>query len=116
MIVALGVALGGGVGAGLRWLADVLLSRQRRRSPWPILLVNVIGCFAFAALTATFAPGSEIVAVVGTGVLGGFTTFSTVSVDTAQLWRARRRALALANAGGTLLTCGLAAAAGLAVI
>lgn len=115
MMLALGVALAGAVGAGLRWLADALLWRWKRGGfPWPILLVNVVGCFAFAALMSaggSLASG-DVFAIVGTGLLGGFTTYSTVSVDAAELWRRRRHAAAVGNAAGTLGACAVAAVAG----
>ncbi|WP_221585020.1 CrcB family protein [Microbacterium sp. G2-8] len=115
MILALGVALAGGVGAGLRWLADVGLRRWRRRGfPWPILLVNVVGCFTLAFLTGSGALiSADLQTVVGTGLLGGFTTFSTVSVDAAEMWRQRRYRGAIGNAAGTLLLCIVASVAGL---
>ena len=115
MILALGVALAGSVGAGLRWLADVALSRRRRTPfPWPILLVNATGCFVFATLIGV-VPGGPVATIVGGGLLGGFTTYSTVSLDSAELWRTGRHALATLNALGTLALCAITALAGLLV-
>lgn len=111
-MLALGVALAGAVGAGLRWLADALLWRWRRGGfPWPIMLVNVVGCFAFAVLMGAGGPlvSGDAFAIVGAGLLGGFTTYSTVSVDAAELWRRRRYADAVGNAAGTLGLCAAAA-------
>lgn len=109
----LAVALAGGVGAGLRWMIDAAL-RRSRGLPWPILLVNVSGCYVMAILATAFAgAGSPILTVVTTGLLGGYTTFSTVSVDTVELWLAGRRVAAVGNGVGTLLLCVLAAALGL---
>ncbi|MGI6879825.1 fluoride efflux transporter FluC [Microbacterium sp. gxy059] len=108
MIVAFGIGVAGGVGAGLRWLIDATMPRPAGPGfPWPILLVNVTGCVAFVALMM-LGPGvlpAEDVAIVGTGLLGGYTTFSTVSVDTAAMWRQGRRRAAIGNAGGTLAAC-----------
>lgn len=112
-VEVLAVALAGGVGAGLRWMIDAAL-RPSRGYPWPILLVNVTGCFVMAVLATAFAgAGSPILTVVTTGLLGGYTTFSTVSVDTVELWLAGRRVAAVGNGVGTLLLCVLAAALGL---
>lgn len=114
-LLALAVAAAGGAGAGLRWLVDVALTSRRRGAlPWPILVVNVTGCFAFAVLVGLGAESAPWFAVVGTGLLGGYTTFGTVSADSAQLWRKGRRALAAPNALGTLAACAIAATAGLA--
>ncbi len=110
-----GVALAGGVGAGLRWIADLVLSRRLpRRFPWAILIVNATGSFALGLLTG-LSVGQEWLAVLGTGLLGGYTTFSTVAVDTQLLAREGRGEAAWANALGTLLLSVLLALAGLAL-
>jgi CrcB protein len=107
------VALAGGVGAGLRWLIDVTLSpRMPKGFPWAILVVNVSGSLALGLLTG-LALGHPWLAIVGAGLLGGYTTFSTVSVDSAILWREGKRRTALLNAVGTLVLASIAAAAGL---
>ena len=109
------VAVAGGVGAGLRWFVDASLRRDRG-FPWPILLVNVTGCFAMAVLATVFAGAdSPVLTVVTTGLLGGYTTFSTVSVDVVELWLGRRYVAAVGNGVGTLLACALAAALGMLV-
>lgn len=111
----LAVALAGGAGAGLRWLVDAWL-RSPRGLPWPILVVNVTGCYAMALLAAAFhlsAGAPAWLTVVTAGLLGGYTTFSTVSVDTVELWLARRHIAAVANGVGTLLLCAVASALGL---
>lgn len=109
------VALAGGIGAGLRWLLDVVL-RTPRGFPWAIMLVNVTGCFAMTLLlfsAAVTGIGSEALTVLTAGLLGGYTTFSTVNVDAVELWRAGRRVAAFGNSAGTLLACTLGAALGL---
>ncbi|KQZ11980.1 hypothetical protein ASD19_01620 [Microbacterium sp. Root53] len=110
-----GVALAGGVGAGLRWLADVLLARVTPAGfPWPILVVNVTGSLALGVLTGA-SLDTAWMAVLGTGLLGGFTTFSTVAVD-AEILRTEGRPMAAAmNAVGTLALSAVAALAGLAL-
>lgn len=110
------VALGGGVGAGLRYVLDRLIPARPRGFPLGILVVNVSGSFALGALTgaaALIAP--EVVLVLGTGLLGGYTTFSTVSVETVLLAERRRRWDAAANLLGTLVLAVAAAAAGYAL-
>jgi CrcB protein len=106
-------ALAGGVGAGLRYLADVGVARLAgRRFPWGILLVNVSGSFALGLVVSVF-PDSAI--IVGAGLLGGYTTFSTAMLDTVLLWRDGERGASAANAIGMLLLGLLAAGVGLAL-
>jgi CrcB protein len=114
-LLFVGVALAGGVGAGLRWTADMLLSRALPRGfPWAILIVNATGSLALGLLTG-LALDQVWLAILGTGLLGGYTTFSTVAVDTQLLARDGRSEAAWANALGTLVLCVAAAMAGLAL-
>lgn len=107
------VAVAGGLGAGLRWLIDASLRRDRG-FPWPILLVNVSGCFVMAMLATAFAgQGSLPLTIATAGLLGGYTTFSTVSMDVVELWLANRYVAAVGNGVGTLVACTLAAALGM---
>ena len=109
-LLFVGVALAGGMGAGLRWLVDALLSRRLPRGfPWSILLVNVSGSFVLGLL-AGIALNQGLLSVLGTGLLGGYTTFSAVAVDSQVLARDGRRRAAWGNALGTL---GLTVAAAL---
>lgn len=86
--------LGGGFGAWARFHADQwlaprwkqLLSRgpawSRQISPgMAILTINVVGSFAAGALSASYWMTPSLWLVIGTGVLGGWTTFSTASMD-----------------------------------
>jgi len=113
-----GAALAGGVGAGLRYLVDDLVMRGRTaRFPLGILVVNVTGSFALGVLTglgAAVVP-ADLAVVLGTGLLGGYTTFSTVSVETVLLAQRGRRASAVLNLGGTLALSLLAATLGVLV-
>lgn len=116
------VALGGGVGAWLRFAAGRLIGTQT--FPWATLSVNLLGSFAMGLLAGWLArhgPGGvPWRLLLGVGVLGGFTTFSAFSLELVEL--AQRGALgtaasyaALSLAGGVLgLIAGLALARGLA--
>ena len=107
------VAAGGGLGAGARYLLDAFVMRGRRDAfPLGILIVNAIGSFLLGLLTALAPEGATWLAVAGVGVLGGFTTFSTVSVDTVRLAQTGRRDWAWVNLLGTFAVCVVAAAAG----
>ena len=124
-------ALAGGVGAGARFwvdgaVGDALAARRSRRGgagagagagapspyPWGTAVINVSGSLLLGLLTA-LALGAVVSptwrAVLGTGLLGGYTTFSTASVDTVRLLAAGRRGAGAASALG-LLVAGVAAA------
>jgi fluoride exporter len=72
------VALGGGVGAALRFL---VAHRLDRRMPWGTLLVNVAGSLVLG-LCAGLAVGGDVLALVGVGFCGGLTTYSAFAVQT----------------------------------
>ena len=87
-------AVAGGVGAGLRYIVDVLVMRGRRGGfPLGILLVNVTGSFALGVLTGLGRDRSTASWSwpLGVGLLGGYTTFSTVSVESVLLVRGAER-------------------------
>lgn len=109
------VAVAGGAGAGLRYLVDRLVPMPGG-FPLGIMIVNVSGSFVLGALTglgAAVAP--EVGLILGVGLLGGYTTFSTVSVESVLLAEKRRWTDAAANLLGTLLLAAAAAGAGIAV-
>lgn len=103
----------GGVGAALRYALDVAVSvLTGTRFPWGILVVNVTGSFALGLLVG-IAPSGDLTWVLGSGLLGGYTTFSTVAVATALQLEERRPRVALLNGAGTLVATVAAAALGL---
>ena len=79
------VALGGALGASLRFLVGTALLREG--FPVAVLTVNVVGSFAMglAAILLVRAGLSEWQPFVLTGILGGFTTFSAFSLETLTL-------------------------------
>ncbi|GAA4410049.1 hypothetical protein GCM10023148_01050 [Actinokineospora soli] len=86
------VALGAAVGAPLRYLADRAL--RGRVFPWGTFAVNVAGSFALGALTGV---GMELHLLLGTGLCGALTTYSTFSYETLRLARTGAPLLAAAN-------------------
>ena len=112
LLLALG-ALAGGVGAALRYSADVAILRWWG-PPWGVLIVNVVGSFALGILTGSAAP-ADLQFMIGGGLLGGFTTFSAVSVTTLLLAEERRGRMAIVNVVGTFVLALAAAAGGLAL-
>ncbi len=111
--------LAGGLGALLRY--EVELAVRRRCGPdfpYGTLLINVSGSFALgvlAGLAAHHGVPPSVVTVVGTGLLGAYTTFSTFSVDTVGLVEHGRVREAAANLGASLVLGLAAAAVGLVV-
>ncbi len=113
------LALAGGAGAAARFLVDGLVrSRFRTALPWGTIVINVSGSLLLGLLAGLVmrqhAPASLQV-VLGTGFLGGYTTFSTASVETVRLIQSGRIRLALLNALGTMVAGVGAAAAGVAL-
>ena len=88
MYLAIAIALGGAIGSLSRhFFAGAVQSTAGGNFPWGILAVNVVGGFVMgivvqvAALKYSLSP--ELRGFLTTGVLGGFTTFSAFSLDTA---------------------------------
>jgi CrcB protein len=83
------VAAGGVLGACARYGASLLWPTPSGAFPWTTFWVNVTGCAAMGVLMAVIAalPGAHplLRPFLGTGVLGGYTTFSTYAVDTQHL-------------------------------
>lgn len=111
--------IAGAVGAPVRYLVDGLVAdRTEGVFPWGTLVINATGSFVLGTLTGLalyhgFPKTPK--AVLGTGFCGAYTTFSTFSYETVRLFEEGARNEAVRNALGTLLVCGVAAAAGLAL-
>ncbi|TCS68948.1 fluoride efflux transporter CrcB [Effusibacillus lacus] len=93
------VAAGGAVGSLARYvLALVFPIDNVPLFPWPTFLANVIGCFLIGLLfqaTGERLTDHHLRLGLGTGLLGGFTTFSTFSLELIQMVRAGQVLLAL---------------------
>lgn len=112
------VSLAGGIGAALRFVVDGFVSAAAKRFPLGTMVVNVSGSFTLGLVSGLVVVGvvsPEWHAVVGSGLLGGYTTFSTASLETIRLLQHRRRGPAVVNALGTLVLTSVAAAIGLAL-
>lgn len=116
--VFLGVAVAGGAGAAVRMFLDgVLKSALGTRAPWATGIINLSGSLLLgflAGLVAAHAVGPDTQAILGVGFLGGYTTFSTASVETYRLLQERRWTVALLYAVGMAVLASVAAALGLA--
>ncbi len=113
---SLWVAAGGALGSVLRyWVAEAFARAGAVAFPWATLFANVTGSFllgAIAALAAAegrFPLGQEARLFLTVGVCGGYTTFSTFSLQTVELARAGALAPAALNALLSLAACLLAA-------
>lgn len=74
------VAVGGAVGAVMRHLVDVAVTRRTSGDyPWGILLVNVLGSWVLGLVTPSTS--TVLVALVGVGWCGALTTYSTVAAQ-----------------------------------
>jgi CrcB protein len=109
------VGVGGAVGALARWSLGELIDRPPAGFPWATLLVNLAGCVAIGVASRRWRPGTDRWAFGVTGVLGGFTTFSTFADETRELLAAGRPGAALTvvavTVAGGLLAVSLARAA-----
>lgn len=116
MRILLLVAVGGGIGSVLRYLISIGVGG--RTLPWGTVVVNVAGSAVLGFLIGWFAHRPIDAALqIGllTGVLGGFTTFSTFSAETVALLDAGRWEAAVANVAVSVVGGIGAAAAGLAL-
>jgi CrcB protein len=117
-VTAVIICVAGGVGAALRLILDGLI-RTRIMSAYPVgtTVINLTGSFLLGLLTGLAT--SQLVPhqwqlIIGTGLLGGYTTFSTASFETVRLIEDRRYIAAAFNGVGMLLICTVAVALGFA--
>ena len=111
ILTALSVALGGAIGATLRWLTGLLTLRVMGQGfPWGTVTVNIAGSFLMGVLVVALADrgGLRAAPFLMTGLLGGFTTFSAFSLDAVALMERGQFSLAVAYMGGSVVL-GLAA-------
>ena len=117
MITLLLISAAGGLGAVARFVLDgVVKASTTVRYPVGTLLVNVTGSLLLGLVTGlglTHMVPARWHLILGTGFLGGYTTFSTASVETVHLVQERRWLVAVSYALGTLVLSVLVAAAGL---
>ncbi|MFF1357428.1 fluoride efflux transporter CrcB [Streptomyces sp. NPDC058297] len=101
------VSLGGAVGACARYGAGLLWPTSPGAFPWTTLGVNALGCFVIGVfmviITDVWAAHRLVRPFFGTGVLGGFTTFSTYAVDVQRLVDGGRVRTGLVYLAATLL-------------
>ncbi|WP_018180277.1 fluoride efflux transporter CrcB [Jongsikchunia kroppenstedtii] len=113
------VGIAGSVGAVSRvWVDGELKRHLRPVIPWQTMLINVTGSFLvglLAGLVTAGVAGPNWQTVLATGFCGGYTTFSTASVETLTLVRSGRGGAALGYAVCSLVLALIACAIGLGV-
>ncbi|MEU7281810.1 CrcB family protein [Streptomyces sp. NPDC045431] len=108
LVVVGAVAAGGALGAAGRYGVSLAWPAAPGGFPWATLGINGVGCALIGVLLVVITEGGVPVhrlvrPFLGTGVLGGFTTFSTYAVDIERLLRRGETATALAYLAATVL-------------
>lgn len=112
------VCLGGAAGTGARYLLSGWLLRAAGPGfPWGTLAANVVGSFLLGAIMqvalATQLLSPTLRVALTTGLLGGFTTYSTFNYETLQYFQQNDWLLGSLNLGATVLSCLLAGVLGI---
>lgn len=101
------IFLGGGLGSVLRYILFITFQNHSSSFPVSTLLVNVLGSFLIG-VTVSIIPdpdSSGLKQFLGFGVLGGFTTFSTFSLDTIRMLHHGETLVSICYVLGTLVLC-----------
>jgi CrcB protein len=113
------IAAGGVLGSLSRYGLGQAFPHEPGSWPWATWMINVSGCLLIGVLMVLIGelwPAQRLIRpFFGVGVLGGFTTFSTATVDVRQLVEHGAPGLALLYLAGTILSALVAVAAGTAV-
>lgn len=113
------VALGGALGSiGRFYIASGMARLTGPQFPWGTIIINVVGSFVIGLIVTLTAPGGRFAAspdvrvFLMVGFCGGFTTFSSFSLQTLELLREGRAGAALINVALSVVVCVLAVAVG----
>lgn len=110
MIKALAVGCGGFIGAMSRYLLALLVDKRHNSAfPYSTLIINVIGAFLIGFLSqlmiSKYPENKTLNLFLTTGILGGFTTFSTFSLETVNLYQSGNTGYAVLNVVSSMLFC-----------
>ena len=114
-MTALWIAAGGAIGTLLRyWINLFITARLGEVLPWGTIAINISGSFLIGVFAALTEPGGRLMVApdlrlfVLVGICGGYTTFSSFSLQTLALFEAGEPGRAAANVVGSVLFCLLA--------
>jgi fluoride exporter len=100
------VFVGGALGTLARAAFETLAAPDPGRWPWPTFTVNIVGAFLLGYFTTRLLERLPVSSyrrpLLGTGVCGGLTTFSTMQVEILTMLDGRHFGLALAYAGASI--------------
>lgn len=105
------VGFGGAIGAMLRYGVTLIVAAVRWSSNWATFIVNVVGSLAIGVLMSA-CQQSPWLLFATVGICGGFTTFSTFSMQSLTLFQQGRYGMACLYMLGTLVVCVVFAAIG----
>lgn len=106
MLQFLLVFIGGGLGSVCRWGLGMALQPLLLRFPWATLIANGLACFVLGMLLGQQLGAAEPRRLfLAVGFCGGFSTFSTFTAESLQLWQNGAQILAAANVLGSLMLC-----------
>jgi CrcB protein len=113
------VAVGGAIGSVARaWVSVMAVRLVGASFPWGTMVINIVGSMVIGIVAATALSPTrtiftqEVRIFLMVGFCGGFTTFSSFSLQTFELLREGRPAVAFANVALSVLLCLLATTAG----
>ncbi|MBT5254177.1 MAG: fluoride efflux transporter CrcB [Euryarchaeota archaeon] len=107
------VAFGGAIGAALRYCVSIYLSGDG--FPWATLSVNMIGSLLLGIVAVALTQGlisQDTALILGTGVLGAFTTMSAFSVETLNMFQNQQISSAIIYVAITMVICPILALLG----
>jgi CrcB protein len=113
------VFIGGGLGSVCRFGLSLLLMPFAWRFPWATLLSNALACLVLGIIVGLqlhqAIPDTRRL-LVATGFCGGFSTFSTFSAETIQLYQSGQTLLAAGNLVGSMTVCTLCLLLGVRIV
>ena len=110
------VCLGGALGSGARYATSLWAAAAIGTAfPFGTLIVNVLGSFLLGFLMQAIPSSSDLRLMLTTGVMGGFTTYSTFNYETTQYFREGAWAVGAVNVAATVVGCLAAGLLGLAL-
>ena len=106
------ISIGGALGTAARyWCSGFVANHFGETFPWGTLLINIVGSLVIGFFATITGPdgrvfvGTEMRQFVMVGICGGYTTFSSFSLQTLNLVRDGEMAWALANIGMSVVLC-----------